>query len=224
MTQTFKESLYFFKKNILQLMAYALLIAGIVMVLVQLLMPVFFSMEDLENLTPELIEPFAQVLNLLVKPIFTAGLIALIFSLANNDKKSIYQSLYLGVIKWPYMLFANVMTSFLVFLGMMLFILPGIWLFSRLFLVPFLLVLQNQSPLSAIINSYRLTNDYVLTLLMDLSMLIVFMVSILLFIHLLHLLSPIIIILFVLLFQVIVHVIFYRHYEILIKKDTENDL
>jgi len=223
MTQTFKQAFYFFQKNILQLLVYTFIIALVGIVLAQLLVPLFFGGMSAEQISIETIKPFAQLLNLLVKPVYTGGLIALIYSLATKQGRSIINCLFAGIVRWPYMLIVNVITSMAIFAGLMLFILPGIWLFSRLFLVPYLVMLNNQTPLSAIVNSYNYTKAYSLTLLTDMAFLVMLFISVFFVLGLLQLLYPFLILLFLLLFQTLAHVVYYRHYEILMEIVSEKN-
>ena len=223
MTQTFKQAFYFFRKNILQLLAYTIAIAVAVIVLAKLLVPLFFGGMSAEQINIETIKPFAQLLNLLVKPVYTGGLIALIYSLATEQGRGIVNCLFAGIMRWPYMLIANVITSMVIFAGLMLFILPGIWLFSRLFLVPYLVMLNNQTPVTAIINSYNYTKNYSLTILSDMAFLLVLFISVFFVLALLQLLHFFLILLFLLLFQTLAHVVYYRHYEILMDTFKDNN-
>jgi len=169
----------------------------------------------------EAIEPFAQVMNIIIKPVYTGALIVLIASLATSQNKSLVNCLTASILRWPFMLVANMMTSFLIFIGIMLFILPGIWLISRLFLVPYLVMLKNQSPLDAVINSYQYTKGYSFTILRDIVILIVILMFCILILNFLNLLALSLLLLLLLLFQTMAHVIYYRHYEILIKPETQ---
>lgn len=216
MTQTFKEAFYFFRKNSLQLLLYTIAIALLIIVLAQLLIPLFFSGLSAQEMTPETIKPFAQLMNLLVKPIYSGGLIVLIFSLASGQAKTIISCLFAALTRWPYMLMANVITSVLILGGLMAFVLPGIWLFSRLFLVPYLVMLKRQTPFEAIMNSYNYTKGYSLVILKDIAFLVIVFLSGLFLLSLLQLLNPLFLILFLLLFQTLAHVVYYRHYEILL--------
>ncbi|MCK5664264.1 MAG: hypothetical protein KAI17_12305, partial [Thiotrichaceae bacterium] len=168
MTQTFKESYYFFRKNFIKLLAFTLLMGALLVLIAQLLMPFFLDTQSSsQEINLKTIEPFAQMLNIIVKPIYTGALIVLILSLATGNTKTLINCIIAGIMRWPYMLLANIMTSFLIFIGFIAFILPGIWIFTRLFLVPYLVVIDRQSPLNALINSYQYTKDYSLTILSD---------------------------------------------------------
>ena len=217
MTQTFKEAFYFFRINLLKLLAYTFSIGILVILFAQILVPLFFGGMTTEEISPETIRPFAQLMNLVIQPIYTGGLIALIFSLATEQGRSILNCLLAGIKRWPYMLLANVITTFLIFCGFVLFVLPGIWLFTRLFLVPYLVMLKNQTPFEAIANSYRYTKGYSMTILTDIVLLIIIAFIFLLILSFLQLAHPILLLLFLLLFQSMAYVIYYRHYEILLE-------
>jgi len=221
MTRTFKEAVYFFRKNLLKVSGFTFAIGIIVILLAQLLIPVFFNGMDAEKISPETIKPFAQLMNLLIKPVYTGGLIILIYSLANEQGKSIGHCLLAGIIRWPYMLIANVMTSLLIFVGMMLFILPGIWLFSRLFLVPYLIMLNRQTPFEALLNSYQMTRGYSLTILLDVVLIVVILIAILLLLAILQVLHPLLMLFILLLVQSMAYIVYYRHYEILMAEQKK---
>ncbi|MCU7800256.1 MAG: hypothetical protein KZQ70_08965 [gamma proteobacterium symbiont of Lucinoma myriamae] len=223
MTTTFKEALYFFRINLLKLLSYSFSIGIIVVLLAQLLVPLFFSGMTAEEISPEEIRPFAQLLNLLIKPIYTGGLIVLIFSLATEQGKGIYSSLLAGIIRWPYMLIANVLTTLLIFVGLIAFVIPGIWIFSRLFLVPYLVMLKKQTPFEAVFNSFRYTKGYSFTILTDVFFLIMVFILALVILSVFQLLHPLVILLSLLLFQTMANVIYYRHYEILLEKNDQQD-
>ena len=167
MTQTFKEAFYFFRVNLFKLFAFTLLIAALVILLAQILIPIFFGDVSAEQIGIESIKAFAQMMNLVIQPIYVGGLIALIFSLASKQGRGVFNCLFEGLKRWPYMLLANVITSFLIFAGFLLFILPGIWLFTRLFLVPYFVMLKQQTPFEAISNSFNYTKGYSMTILID---------------------------------------------------------
>ena len=226
MTQTFKQAFYFFRTNLLKLLSFTFLIGLLVILLAQLLVPLFFGGVPAEEISPDTIRPFAQLMNLVIQPIYTGGLIALIYSLATKQGKGLLNCLLAGIIRWPYMLLANVITTFLIFSGLLLFVLPGIWLFTRLFLVPYLVMLKKQTPFTAIVNSYQYTRGYSMTILVDIVILVVLFFICLLILNLLQLIHPMLLLLFLLLFQSMAYVVYYRHYEILLssqEKAIEDD-
>ena len=225
MSLTLKQAFYFFRRNIVRLLGFALAIGILVVLLAQILTPIFLGDLKAEDINPDTIRPFAQFMNLIIKPIYTGGLIALISSLATGQGKTIFNCLWLGILRWPFMFMANVMTSLVIFAGLMLFVLPGIWLFTRLFLVPYLVMIDRQSPLNAMINSYQYTKGYSLTIFNDILILVVIFIVLLLILGFLQVLHPLILLLVILLFQSMANVLYYRHYEILVaeRKPLEND-
>ena len=223
MTKTFKEAFYFFRKNLLKLLTYTFSIGIVVILLAQLLVPLFFSGVAAEDISPETIRPFAQLMNLLIKPVYTGGLITLIFSLATVQSKGIFSCLLAGILRWPYMLIANVLTSLMIFVGLIAFLLPGIWLFSRLFLVPYLVMLKNQTPFEAVYNSFQYTKGYTFTILTDVFFLVIVFILGITILSLLQLLHPLALLLFLLLFQTMAYVVYYRHYEILLAAEQNQD-
>ena len=84
-------------------------------------------------------------------------------------------------------------------------------------------MLNNQTPLSAIVNSYNYTKAYSLTLLTDMAFLVMLFISVFFVLGLLQLLYPFLILLFLLLFQTLAHVVYYRHYEILMEIVSEKN-
>lgn len=218
MTKTFKEAFYFFRNNLVKLLTFTFVIGIAVILLAQLLTPLFLGDTPVDEVSRESIEPFIQIMNLIFKPIYTGGLIILIYSLANGEAKGILNCLTAGIIRWPFMLLANIMTSLLIFVGLLLFILPGIWLFTRLFLVPYLIMLKKQMPLEAIINSYQYTKGYSFTILNDIVVLVLIFLAGILLLNFLQLLYPVLLLILLMLFQSMAYVVYYRHYEILVEK------
>lgn len=220
MSRTLKEAFYFFRHNLFKLLSYTLSIGLLVVFLPQLLNTLFFS----DVVVPvdgaqEAIQPFTHAVNLLIQPIYSGGMIILIFSLAQGRAKTIVECLLAGLIRWPFMFLGNVITTLMILGGLMLFVIPGIWLFTRLFLVPFLIMLNNQSPFEAIANSFQYTKGYSFTLLNDIIILIVIFILGVLIFNFMQILHPVILLLFLLLIQSMANVVYYRHYEILLKKN-----
>lgn len=222
MTKTFKQAFYFFRINLLKLLAYTLSIAVLVILIAQLLIPIFFGDVSVEEIGAESIKAFAQVMNLVIQPIYVGGLIALIYSLATEQSKGVFNCLLEGIKRWPYMLLANVITSFLIFAGFLLFVLPGIWLFTRLFLVPYLVMLKKQTPFEAITNSFVYTKGYSMSILVDIILLVIISFIFLLILSVLQLLYPYLLLFFLLLFQSMAYVLYYRHYEILMEANIKS--
>ncbi len=178
-------------------------------------MPLF-----IKELTPENIEKFVQVVNLLIKPVYVGGFIVLLHTLLYKTGKSTANCFIAGIMRWPQMLLANILTSVLVFAGLMLFIVPGIWIFSRLFLVPYLVMLDKQSPVNSIINSYNMTAGYAFKILNDVAILFLMLLAVIVLLSVLNIVYLPLMLFILLLFQGLLQVVCYRHYEIL--RDSNN--
>lgn len=226
MTQTFKQSFYFFRANLGKLLAYTFAIGILVMVVAQILINLFLELDPsqefvLDETTLDSLQFISQFINVLIKPVYIGGLIIMIYSLAMEQAKGIGHCLLAGIMRWPAMVIANIMTLLLFGAGLALFILPGIWVFSRLFLVPYLVMLKNQSPLQALTNSYQYTKGYSFTILIDVSLLIIIFAAIVVIFSFLQIFNPLILLVLILLFQTMLSVVYYRHYELLVENADE---
>lgn len=224
MTTTLKEAFFFFRHNFTSLITYTLIVGILVVVVPQFLNSLFMTDSVPTDGTPQPIQPFVQILNLIIQPVYYGGLIILIFSLASGEVRSILNCLMAAILRWPYLFLANIITTVMVVGGLALFILPGIWLFSRLFLVPFLVLLKNQTPFQAIMNSYQVTRGYSLTILSDMFFLVIVFIIAILLLNTLQILHPLALLLLILLFQSLANIIYYRHYEILMEKGEDKAL
>jgi hypothetical protein len=216
MTQTLRESLFFFKNNVAKILLFIGSASLLFVVLIKLFMPLF-----VKELTVENIQQFAQAINLIFKPVITGGFITLLYSLAHGTDKTVLNCFLAGVMRWPQMLLSNLMTSLMIFAGLMLLIIPGIWVFSRLFLVPYLVMLDNQSPVNAIINSYHMTEGYTFKILNDVAILFLFLIAVVVILSIFQIVHLILLLIVLLLFQGLLQTLCYRHYEIL--KDKKGD-
>ena len=221
MTTTLKEAFYFFRHNLNPLLAYTLFVGILVVILPQFLNSFFTTEVSVGEEGQQTIQPVVQIMNLIIQPIYFGGLIVMIYSLAMGQAKSITNCLMSALIRWPYLFLANIITSVMIIGGFLLLIIPGIWLFSRLFLVPFLVLLKQQTPFQAIINSYQMTRGYSLTILTDIIFLVILFVFFIVFLNFLQILHPLLLLLLILLFQSLANVVYYRHYEILLGSDQK---
>jgi len=100
------------------------------------------------------------VSNFLFNPLYLGGLTYLLFNLSNNRSVSQGNCLIYGAYRWMPVLAVSIVYGMLTAVGLFLFIFPGIWIFSRFILAPFLVILDKASPLDALKESYEKTaND-----------------------------------------------------------------
>lgn len=152
MSQILSDVFFFYRKNIGSLLAYIIPVSLIITVLS------FFIANSFTSSTDELERiKILVIVNFIFNPIYLAGLIFLLSSLSNNRSISLSQSLGLGLYKWLALFTVSVFYGLLTGIGIFMFIVPGIWIFLRLILAPFLVVLNGRSPVDAISESFRLT-------------------------------------------------------------------
>ena len=106
--------------------------------------------------------------NLLVTPFLTAFCILLSFDLQNKSLKDsigYYLVSFQLILK---VLLLTLITGFLVIGGLILFIIPGVYLASRLLYSPYYLILEGQTVLNSLDNSWQTTKnnqkDYIIYL------------------------------------------------------------
>lgn len=102
----------------------------------------------------------AWVFNMLLYPIYTAALIHLMALQAQGKRPGNLELLRLALKSWQSLLILHIMSSVLFLFGLMLFILPGIWVIVRLAFSQFYLVLENLNPIAAMQKSFLTTRKH----------------------------------------------------------------
>lgn len=102
----------------------------------------------------------AWVFNMLLYPIYTAALIHLMALQAQGKRPGNLELLRLAMKSWQSLLILHIMSSVLFLCGLMLFVLPGIWVIVRLSFSQFYLVLENLNPIEAIQKSFLTTRKH----------------------------------------------------------------
>lgn len=111
------------------------------------------------DFSPE-IKSLPILIHFMYQPIYTGGLIFMISRLVSGDSWSVKESLLVGLGCWLNLLVVNVISSVLIILGLLAFILPGLFIFARLSLAEFSVVLERLSPIDALIHSNRITKRF----------------------------------------------------------------
>lgn len=104
----------------------------------------------------------AWAFNLLVYPIYTAGLIHMMAQQAQGRRPGNQELFSLALKSWQSLLILHLLGSLLALFGLMLLVLPGIWIIVRLSFSEFFLVLENLNPLEAIQKSIVATKKQML--------------------------------------------------------------
>ena len=111
------------------------------------------------DFSPE-IKTLPILIHFMYQPIYTGGLIFMISRLVSGDSWSVKESLLVGLGCWLNLLVVNVISSVLIILGLLALILPGLFIFARLSLAEFSVVLERLSPIDALIHSNRITKRF----------------------------------------------------------------
>ncbi len=98
--------------------------------------------------------------NLLVYPVYTGALILLMAERARREKPENRQLIASAIKMWQPFFLVHVMCAGLTALGLMLFIIPGIYAAVRLSFAEFFLVLENVKPMEAIQRSFAATKRH----------------------------------------------------------------
>jgi hypothetical protein len=97
------------------------------------------------------------LIHFLYQPIYTGGLIFMISRLLAGESWGVKDSLLVGLGCWLRLLIVNLISSALIILGLIAFIVPGLIIFARLSLAEYIVVLERLSPIDALIRSNRIT-------------------------------------------------------------------
>jgi hypothetical protein len=153
MTSILSDVFFFYKQNYRQLLAFIIPVSLLVTIISLLIANSFPTTDELERVK------ILVIINFVFNPIYLAGLIYLLSALSNNKSISMAQCLGLGITQWFVVFSVSFFYGLLTGIGLFLFVIPGIWVFMRLILAPFLVVLNKASPLNAIAESYKLTGS-----------------------------------------------------------------
>lgn len=121
----------------------------------------------------------AMVASVLLWTLATGTLVAQLASIQSGKPQSFFFCLSVALRVGPPLLIASLLMAGAVGVGLMLFILPGIWLYARFSMLPFVLVLQQRNPLESLKASFQMTEKQQLPLMFGMVMLtlIVFSLS-----------------------------------------------
>ena len=134
------QSWYFFKNNAQELCLFILPVFALSMIV-----GVLGMVEPESSLLSVL-----GVVQLMVGQLFTAGLLLLISNISNGNHPPHKEILTQAIPFLMTITLVAMLTLVAIWAGLLFMIIPGIWLFLRLFLAPLYVVFQNKSVLDAI--------------------------------------------------------------------------
>lgn len=151
-----RDSLYFFKRNLGQI--------------VQLCLPLVILEALLQQVVDNTAGPdgfpgYSVIVGLLVYPLYTAALILFLDARSRGESPRTRDLLAMSASLWPRFALLTALNTVLILLGLSLYFLPGIWLMVTLAFAEYLLVLRGLAPLAAMKESMRLTRGHFLRIL-----------------------------------------------------------
>ena len=146
-----RDSLYFFKRNLSQI--------------VQLCLPLVILEALLQQVVDHSTEPdsfpgISVIVGLLVYPLYTGALILFLDARSRGESPRNRDLLTRSAWLWPRFALLTALNTLLILLGLSLYFLPGIWLMVTLAFGEYLLVLRGLAPLAAMKESQRLTRGH----------------------------------------------------------------
>ncbi len=117
-------------------------------------------------MTPFMFDDLSPLLiaHLTIKPFYSIAVIFYISSVIDKQSLSVTQSWFMAVKFWPVYFIVSLIMNLLIGTGFFFYVIPGIFLFIRFSFTEFYLLLDKQSPLTAIKSSFINTRKYFLTL------------------------------------------------------------
>ncbi|QHF41329.1 hypothetical protein PS893_05193 [Pseudomonas fluorescens] len=152
-----RDSLYFFKRNLGQI--------------VQLCLPLVMLEALLQQVVDHSTEPdsfpgISVIVGLLVYPLYTAALILFLDARSRGESPRNRDLLAMAAGLWPRFALLTALNTVLILLGLSLYFLPGIYLMVTLAFGEYLLVLRGLAPLAAMKESLRMTQGHFLRILL----------------------------------------------------------
>jgi len=100
------------------------------------------------------------IIHFLYQPIYMGGLIYLISKIVSGETWSVKECLLTGLGCWANLLLVNIISSCLIILGLFALIVPGLYVFARLSLAEFIVVLGRVNCIEALHRSYTVTRGF----------------------------------------------------------------
>lgn len=149
------ESFAFFKANVL-LIAKFLIIATLPLILIE----IFLSQYGTRVSFPITIRYLSIIIGYLYQPIYTGGLIYLIYKTVNDDQCTIAECISVSLLRWADLVIVNIISSIIIIAGLFFFLIPGLIAFARLSLAEYSVIINKLNPIKAITHSNNLTKPY----------------------------------------------------------------
>ena len=142
------ETLAFFKAFLVDIARFLIPVT-----LPVILLETYLSFRSMEANSQGLINLLPFAISFIYRPVYTGGLIWLISRNAAGQGWTTAECLTKGLRFWKDLLFVYIISSVLIFAGLLAFVVPGLVLFARLSLAEFGVVLEGMGPKEALSRS-----------------------------------------------------------------------
>ncbi|WP_229779437.1 glycerophosphoryl diester phosphodiesterase membrane domain-containing protein [Pseudomonas matsuisoli] len=126
--------------------------------------------EALDHQVPPL---YPMLIALVIYPIYSTSLILFMDARTRGEMPRVGALWLSSALLWPRMSVLAGISTLLIMLGMSLFVLPALWVMTRLAFAEYLLILEGRTPLQAMRDSYELTRGHFWTILLCLIVVLV---------------------------------------------------
>lgn len=156
MSSILVDSLYFFRNNY-KIFGLYIAVYLISWNLLEIILEEFVlvGMGDSKNIS------LLMLLNLIVGAIFQCGFIVIASEINSGHKRSIFLALRKGFMFLPFYLLASILMNIALIFGFILFVIPGIYLYLRLCLFDFFIIIEDKDPFRALQKSWQATKNNV---------------------------------------------------------------
>jgi len=148
------DSIRFMRKYILQLLWFSVPLYSITIIF-QLLV-IFAHKAGISNAVSLL--PLANIIDLIVLPFLSGGLFILVANLSDGKSISTREIIQKVGPVWLYYVLLMMVMWVMIFMGLVLYIIPGIWLYFKLIFAQPLIIFEAKSPIEALTESFKRTS------------------------------------------------------------------
>lgn len=106
------------------------------------------------------LQPVSLSLLLLLWPLGTATLVAQLAAIHSGQPRSLGLCFIVALRVGAPLLLAGLIMAMATGVGLMLLILPGLWIYARLSMLPFVIVLENPAPITALKTSFNMSREH----------------------------------------------------------------
>ncbi len=161
-----RQSFFFFKQNFITIAKIQL---PFLIILNGLALSMDMNAADTDDFRQQ--TAYISILSLSFLPIYWGATILYMQSKLSNSALTASQAIIASLSFWRSLLFTFILTSFAVFGGLLLLIIPGIYIGVRLAFADYICVLEKQTAVNSLKQSWKESADYFWTLLPGLAIL-----------------------------------------------------